>query len=167
MNTHWKDLCSRWSSNTLETWWEQLTHWKRPWCWERLKVGGERDDRGWDDWMVSPIQWTWTWENSSRWWGTGKPVILQSLELQSQTWLGDWTTTTSGKHLLLKFCSNAHWCKSCFEICNFNQEILLLLLSCSVVSDSLWSHGLQHAVPVHHQLPDPAWTYVHQVGDPT
>ena len=44
---HWKDWCWSWSSNTLATWWEQLTHWKRPWCWERLKAGGEGDDRGW------------------------------------------------------------------------------------------------------------------------
>ena len=67
---------------------------------------------------------------------------------KSQTWLGDWTTTTttSGKHNSSKFYSNAHWYKSCFEICNFNQEmLLLLLLSCSVMSDSLWPHGLQHA----------------------
>ena len=27
--------------------------WKRPWCWERLKAGGEGDDRGWDGWMAS------------------------------------------------------------------------------------------------------------------
>ena len=38
---HWKDWCWSWSSNTLATWWEELTHWKRPWCWERLKAGGE------------------------------------------------------------------------------------------------------------------------------
>ena len=42
------------------------THWKRPWCWERLKAGGEGNDRGWDGWMASPIQWTWTWANSRR-----------------------------------------------------------------------------------------------------
>ena len=36
-----------------------LTHWKRPWCWEKLKVGGEREDRGWDGWMASPTWWTW------------------------------------------------------------------------------------------------------------
>ena len=48
-----------WNSNTLATWCEELTHWKRPWCWERLKVGGEGDDRGWDGWMASPTQWTW------------------------------------------------------------------------------------------------------------
>ena len=38
--------------------------WKRPWCWERLKAGGEGDDRGWDGWMASPTQWTWVWVNS-------------------------------------------------------------------------------------------------------
>ena len=43
MNIHCKDWCWSWSSNTLATWCEELTHWKRPWCWERLKVGGEGD----------------------------------------------------------------------------------------------------------------------------
>ena len=53
LNIHWKDWC--WSSNTLTTWLEELTHLKRPWCWERLKAEGEGDDRGWDGWMASPI----------------------------------------------------------------------------------------------------------------
>ena len=48
----------------LATWWEELSHWKRPWCWERLKAGGEGDDRGWDGWMASPTQWTWVWASS-------------------------------------------------------------------------------------------------------
>ena len=48
------------------TWCEELTHWKRPWCWERLKKGGEGDDRGWDGWMASPTRWTWVWANSVR-----------------------------------------------------------------------------------------------------
>ena len=52
----------------LATWCEELTHWKRPWCWERLKVGGEGDSRGWDDWMASLTQWTWVWVNSGSWW---------------------------------------------------------------------------------------------------
>ena len=43
---HWKDWCWSWNSNTLATWCEELTHLKRPWCWERLKVAGEEDDRG-------------------------------------------------------------------------------------------------------------------------
>ena len=59
LNTHWKDGCWNWSSHTLATWFEELTHWKRPWCWARLKAGGEGDDRGWDDWMIPLTQWTW------------------------------------------------------------------------------------------------------------
>ena len=55
-----KDWCYSWNSNTLATWCE-LTHWKRPWCWERLKVGGEGDNRGRDGWMASPTWWTWVW----------------------------------------------------------------------------------------------------------
>ena len=39
----------------------ELTHWKRPWCWEKLKVGGEEDGRVWDGWMASPTRWTWVW----------------------------------------------------------------------------------------------------------
>ena len=62
-------------------WCEELTHLKRPWCWERLKVG-EEDNRGWDGWMVSPIQWTWVWVNSGSWWWTEKPGVLQSMELE-------------------------------------------------------------------------------------
>ena len=42
-----------WNSDTLATWSEELTPWKRPRCWERLKAGGEGDHRGWDDWMAS------------------------------------------------------------------------------------------------------------------
>ena len=59
-------LCWSWSSYTLATWWEQPTHWKRPWCCERLKAGRERGDRGWDGWIASPTQWTWIWANSGR-----------------------------------------------------------------------------------------------------
>ena len=64
---HWKDWCWSWSSNTLATWWKEPTHWKRPWCWERLKVGEEGDDRGWDGWVASLSQWTWVWASSRRW----------------------------------------------------------------------------------------------------
>ena len=77
--------------------------WKRPWCWGRLKAGGEGDDRGWDDWMASLTWWTWVWTSSRSWWRTRKPGILQSLQYttiysillfevaNSQTWLSDWT----------------------------------------------------------------------------
>ena len=78
LNIHWKDWCWSWSSSTLATWCEVLTHLKRPWCWERLKAGGEGDDRGWDGWMASLTQWV----NSGIWWWTGKPSMLQSMGLQ-------------------------------------------------------------------------------------
>ena len=62
--------------NTLATWCEGLTHWKRPWCWARLKAGGEGDDRRQDGWMASPSWWTWVWASSGSWWWTGKPGVL-------------------------------------------------------------------------------------------
>ena len=67
------------------------THWKRPWCWERLKAGGERDNRGWDGWMASLTWWTWVWVSSRNWWWTRRPGMLQSMESQSQTRLSNWT----------------------------------------------------------------------------
>ena len=51
------------------------TYWKRPWCWERLKAGGEGDDKGWDSWMASSTQRTWVWASSGSWWWTGKPGV--------------------------------------------------------------------------------------------
>ena len=90
LNVHWKDCCWSWNSNTLVTWCEELTHLKRPQCWERLKVGGKRDDRGWDGWMSSLTQWTWVWINSRSWWWTGKPDVLQSMG--SQRVGHDWVT---------------------------------------------------------------------------
>ena len=69
---------------------DELTHVKRPWCWERLKVGGEGDNRGLDDWMVSLTQWTWVWVNSRSWWWIGRPGVLQSMG--SQRVGHDWMT---------------------------------------------------------------------------
>ena len=74
--------CWSWNSNTLVTWCEELTHWKRPWCWERLRAGGEVDDRRWDGWMASPTQWSWAWLNSGSWWWTGRPGMLLSMGSQ-------------------------------------------------------------------------------------
>ena len=70
-------LMLSWNSNTLAIWCEELTHLKRPWCWERLKAGGEGDDRGWDGWMASLTWWMWVWVNSGSWWWTGRPGVLQ------------------------------------------------------------------------------------------
>ena len=66
-----------WNSNTLATWCEELTHWKRAWCWEGLGAGGEGDDRGWDGWMTSPTRWTWVCVDSGSSWWTGRPGMLQ------------------------------------------------------------------------------------------
>ena len=73
LGVHWKDWCWSWNSNKLAISCEELTHWKRPWCWEGLGAGGEGDDRGWDGWMASPTQCTWVWVNSQSWWWTGRP----------------------------------------------------------------------------------------------
>ena len=76
--------------NTLATSWEELTHWKRSWCWEGLGAGGEGDGRGWDGWMASLTRWTWVWVNSMSWWWTGRPGVLQFME--SQRVGPDWAT---------------------------------------------------------------------------
>ena len=54
---------------------------KRPWCWEKLKEGGEGDNGGWNGWMASATRWTWIWGSGS-WWWTGKPGVLQSMGSQ-------------------------------------------------------------------------------------
>ena len=74
----------------LATWCEEMIHLKRPWCWERLKAGGEGDDRGRDGWMASPTQWTWVWVNSGSWWWTGWPGMPRSMG--SQKVGHDWVT---------------------------------------------------------------------------
>ena len=55
---------------------------EKTWCWERLKAGGEGDDRRWDGWMASPTQWIWVSASSGSWWRTGKPGMLQSMGSQ-------------------------------------------------------------------------------------
>ena len=75
LNIHWRDWYWSWNSNTLATWCKVLTHWKTPWCWERLRAGGGGDDKGWDGWLASPTQRTWVWVNSGNWWWTGRPGV--------------------------------------------------------------------------------------------
>ena len=96
LGVHWKDGCWSWNSNTLATSCEEVTHLQKPWCWERLRAGGEGDDRGWEGWMASPTQWTWVWVNSGSWWWTGRPGVLRFMGLQrvGQDWatkLTNWT----------------------------------------------------------------------------
>ena len=97
---HWKDWCWSWNCNTLATSCEELTHWKRLWCWEALGAGGEGDDRGWDGWMASPTWWTWVWVNSGSWWWTGRPGVLQFMG--SQRVGHDWVTELNWTELFGK-----------------------------------------------------------------
>ena len=124
-NTLWKNWCWSWNSNTLATWCKELPHLKRPWCWERLKVEGEGDDRGWDGWMASLTQQTWVWVNSRSWWWTGRPGMLQLMRSQrvGHNWVSElnWSrfshfhlfatlpTLTCKASLSIGFSKQDHW----------------------------------------------------------
>ena len=94
-----KDWCWIWSSNTLATWCKEPTHQKRLWCWERLKTGGEGDNKRWDGWMAWPTWWTWVWASSESWWWTGRPGVVQSMGLQRVR--HDWVTELNWEHTTL------------------------------------------------------------------
>ena len=116
--SHWKVWC--WSSNTLATWWEELTRRKSPWCQERLKAGGEGDDRGWDSWMASPTQWmslnelqemvkdreawcaavhvvakSWTWPTEQQHPLAGHPLSLLMAKAGFLCWISGWRSLWS------------------------------------------------------------------------
>ena len=100
----------------------ELTHWKRPWCWERLKVGREGDNRGWNGWMASLTQWRWVSVSSRSWWCTGKPGVLQSMG--SQRVRHDWATKLTdwfhldGIHSSMWLFSWTVWCQIC--LCKYS-----------------------------------------------
>ena len=96
LNIRGKDWCWSWNCNALATWSKKPTHWKRFWWWERLRAG-ERGNRGWDGWVVSPTQWAWVWANSGRWWQTRRSGVLQSTGSQtvSQRWKTEQQQTPS------------------------------------------------------------------------
>ena len=104
LGVHWKDWCWSWNSNILATSCEELTHWKRPWCWEGLGAGGEGDDRAWDGWMASPTRWTWVWVNSGSWWWTGRPGVLRFMGSQrvGHNWATELNWTILSVYLIIK-----------------------------------------------------------------
>ena len=101
----------------LATWSKELTHLKRPWCWERLKAEGG-DNRGWDDWVVSLTQWTWVWVSSGSWWWTGKPGIVQSMGLPRVR--HDWATELNWWDW--EKYTNLHRCFTQWNCKGWNQE---------------------------------------------
>ena len=80
-------------------------HLKRPWCWKRVKAGGQGNDRGWDGWTASLTQRTWVWVDSESWWWTGMPGVLQSMGLERVQ--QDWATVLNWTELNRTSCMHA------------------------------------------------------------
>ena len=125
LNIHWKDWwysLKDWNSNTLATWCNELTHWKRPWCWERLKAGGEGGDRGWDGWMASLTQWH-EFEQT-----LGDNEVQGSVEVQGSPWGHKKSDSTEGLTQQLAFISdNIHlpWHKIHIKYMNLFIHLLI------------------------------------------
>ena len=106
-------------------WCEELTHLKTPWCWERLKVGGEGDDRGWDGWMASPTRWTWVGASSGSCWCIGRPGVLPSMGLQRVRC--DWATEL-----------NWTWLCTCIHLLIILGHVFVDFFLKPVLGESLW-----------------------------
>ena len=102
-----------WSSSILVIWCKRITR-KSPWCWEMLRAEGEEGVRGYDDWMMSPMQWTWIWANSGKWWGTGRPGVLQSMGSPTGSDTTGWLTNSNnnGFHITHKPTHDTHTVKN-------------------------------------------------------
>ena len=136
-------------SNTLATWWEELIQWKRPWCWERLKAGGEGDDRGWDGWMASWTWWTWLWVNSGRWWWTERPGVLRFMGLQRVR--HDWATDliwSRIKNLFVRkgVLSSDQWIQKIDELHDTEMDLQIVLLKWLLSHSyrNLWANNIQY-----------------------
>ena len=152
MNTCWKDWCWSWSPSILVIWWEQPTHQKSPWCWERLRAEGEEGIRGWDGCMASPMKWTWTWENLGRWWGTGGLGCAAVHGVaKSETRLGRGNNNNGNSMFLLLSNHPPHWfpqwssifaIPTVYEGPNFSASspklIILVLLVITIIVGVKW-----------------------------
>ena len=114
----------------LTTWCEELTHLKRPWCWERLRAG-EGDDRGWGGWVALLTQWTWIWVDCGNWWWTGRPGVLRfmghkELDMTEQLNWTDWLTEKARKLKKKKNVPLLHWLHYSFWLCGSQQAGIFL-----------------------------------------
>ena len=119
----WKEWCYGWNSSTLASSCEELTHWKRLWCWEGLRAGGEGDYRGWDGWMASPTRWTWVWVISGSWWWIGRPGVLRFMG--SQRVGHDWETELNWWNAQLR---SFKWKNFCDDKSLFLSETMIYIL---------------------------------------
>ena len=139
MNIYW---CWNWNSNALVTWYKELTHWKRPWCWERLKAGGERDERGCDGWTASPVQRTWVWVSSGSWWWTGKPGVLQSSSPRTWGHCSPWDHKEPDTTEQLNWTQRIVMSPKAVLVASWNQNSLILALISQVgIFPSLGADG--------------------------
>jgi len=111
LHIHWKDWCWSWSSSILAIGCKQTTHWKSPWCWERLRAEGEEGIRGWDSWMASPMQWTWTWANSGDAEGQGGLLCYSTRSLKQLDMTG-WLNNNLGHLQQTHSQYNTQWWKA-------------------------------------------------------
>ena len=102
LNIHWKDWCWNWSSNNLATWWEELTHFKRPWCRERLraeeKAKTEDELPSWHHRLSGHESEQTPWDSKEQ----QTLACCSSWVTKSQTRLTTWATTTQHSNISLQ-----------------------------------------------------------------
>jgi len=137
---------------------QKLTHLKIPWCWERVRVGGERDDRGWDGWMASPTQWTWVWVNSGSWWWTGRPGVLQFMGSQrvGHNWATELNWTLRKRWNGDSTCSFTKLKQKVFSSFNLSHSLTQKGPSWAQYAVQLWN--VQRDMSLQHQRQLPATT---------
>ena len=135
LGVHWKDWCWSWNSNTLATWCGKLTHLKWLCCWERLRAGGEGDNRGWDGWMASPTQWTWVCVDSGSWWWTGRPGVLRFMGLQrvEHSWAAELNWTDEKDTIVTNYKMTVQWNRLSFKMDDY-----------AILAYDTWNKKYQH-----------------------
>ena len=113
----------------LATWCKELTHWKRLWCWEGLRAGGEGDYRGLEGWMASPTRWTWVWVNSGSWWWTGRLGMLRFTGSQRVGHESNWT--------------ELNWISTCLAFWNTHKAVRNLSRQAGILS---WDPVSWHSI---------------------